>query len=144
LADSNGTTFQKTLTQAATNASSIVQIVTWNDYGEGTIVEPTQEYGYRDLGMIQDFRRQYFDSGFAAHTNDLTLAARLYNLRRQFSSNSIISAELNRVFSNVVSGNLTVASQQLTGIESNRPVVYNLSSGGGQLQFVIGGYLSTS
>src|SRR5262249_23609970 len=36
LADSNGVTFQETLTQAATNASSIVQIVTWNDYGEGT------------------------------------------------------------------------------------------------------------
>jgi len=144
LADSNGVTFQKTLTQAATNAASIIQIVTWNDYGEGTIVEPNQEYGYRDLGIIQDLRRQYFDSSFPYHTNDLTLAARLYNLRRLYSSNSIISAELNRVFSNVVSGNLTVASQQLTGIESNRPVVYNLSSAAGQLQFAIGGYLSTA
>src|SRR5262249_1959421 len=64
LADSNGYTLQETLTQGVTNASSIVQIVTWNDYGEGTIVEPTVEYGYRDLGMIQEFRRQYFDSTF--------------------------------------------------------------------------------
>jgi hypothetical protein len=37
----------------------LVQVVTWTDFGEGTIVEPTREYGYRDLGMLQDFRRQY-------------------------------------------------------------------------------------
>src|SRR5262249_25169087 len=58
--------------------------------------------------------------------------------------NSIISAELTRVFSNIISGNLAVANQQLTGLESNRPVVYNLSSSGGELQFFIGGYLSNA
>ena len=144
LSDNNGISFQETLTRAATNASAIMQIVTWNDYGEGTIVEPTQEYGYRDLGMIQDYRRQYFDASFAYHTNDLTLAARLYNLRRQYATNSIISAEMNRIFGQIISGNLAVASQQLTGLESSRPVVYDLSSSGGQLQFLIGGYLSTA
>jgi hypothetical protein len=141
LADNNGITFQETLARAATNSSAIIQIVTWNDFGEGTIVEPTQEYGYRDLGMIQDYRRQYLDSNFSYHTNDLALATRLYNLRRQYATNSIISAELTRVFSNIISDNLVVANQQLTGLESNRPVVYNLSSSGGQLQFLIGGYL---
>jgi Glycosyl hydrolase family 71 len=144
LSDNSGLTLQRTLTRAMTNTSAMIQVVTWNDYGEGTMVEPTQEYGYRDLGMIQDYRRQYLEPGFPYHTNDLALATRLYNLRRQYASNAIISAELNRVFRNLISGDVALASQQLAGVESARPIVYNLSAAGGQLQFLIGGYLSTS
>jgi hypothetical protein len=47
-------------------------------------------------------------------------------------------------FSNLLSGNLTVANLQLTGIETGVPVIYNLSLTNGQLQFFIGGYLSTN
>src|ERR1041385_7304504 len=43
LGDAGGDTLRETLSRAMTNASSIVQIVTWNDFGEGTVVEPTQE-----------------------------------------------------------------------------------------------------
>ena len=144
LDDSNGNTLRATLGRALTNASAIVQVVTWNDYGEGTIVEPTADYGYRDLGILQDFRRQYLDPSFAWHTNDLTLASRVYALRRQYSGNGIVSAELDRVFTNIIGGNLSVASLQLTGLEAGRPAVYGVSAEGGLLQFVIGGYLSSS
>jgi len=47
-----------------TNNSAFVQVVTWNDFGEGTVVEPTREHGYRDLGIVQDLRRQYLDPRF--------------------------------------------------------------------------------
>ena len=104
-----------------TNAPAIVQIVTWNDFGEGTVVEPTQEYGYRDLGIIQDLRRQYLDANFPRHTNDLTLALRLYNLRRQHPTNSIIAADLDRVFTNIVGDNLVAANLALTRLESTVP-----------------------
>lgn len=144
LDDSDGETLRRTLSRALTNASAIVQIVTWNDFGEGTIIEPTREYGCRDLGMLQDVRRQYLDPAFPCHTNDLALAARLYTLRRQYAANPTINAELDRVFANVVSGNLAAASLQLTGVESNRAVLYNLSAAGGELQFTIGGYLSAA
>jgi hypothetical protein len=76
LEDRSGATFQETLTRAMTNASTYIQIVTWNDFGEGTIVEPTVQYGYRDLGVIQDFRRRYLDGGFPYHTNDLCSSRR--------------------------------------------------------------------
>ena len=101
-----------------TNASTYVQIVTWNDFGEGTVVEPTREYGYRDLGIIQDLRRQYLDPTFGHHTNDLTLARRVYNLRSKCGTNSVISAELDRVFTNIIEGNLNAANLRLTEIES--------------------------
>jgi len=61
LDDGQGSTLTSTLSRAMTNNSALVQIATWNDFGEGTIVEPTVEYGYRDLAIIQDLRRQYLD-----------------------------------------------------------------------------------
>jgi hypothetical protein len=143
LDDQNGATFQETLAGAMTDASTYIQIVTWNDFGEGTVVEPTLQYGYRDLGVIQNFRRQYLDAAFPFHTNDLLLALRLYNLRRQYSAtNAILSAEMDRVFTNIISSNLATAVLQLTGVESGVPVIYNASASGGQLQFTIGGFIS--
>ena len=121
LGDHNGDILRATLSRAMTNASTHVQIVTWNDFGEGTVVEPTREYGYRDLGIIQDLRRQYLDPTFGRHTNDLTLATRVFNLRWKCGTNSIISAELDRVFTNIIDGNLKAANLRLTEIESKPP-----------------------
>jgi hypothetical protein len=144
LDDANGSTLTNTLIRAMTNRSAMVQLVTWNDFGEGTMVEPTQEYGYRDLGIIQNLRRQYLDPGFSYDTNDLAIAFRFYNLRKQYANNAPLSAELNRAFTNIVSGKVSIANLQLTGIESNRPVIYNLSHDGVQLQFLVGGQVASS
>ena len=113
MGDRHGETFRKTLNRAMTNSSAIVQIVTWNDFGEGSMVEPTREYGYRDLGIIQDARREYLDAHFSGHTNDLTLALRFYHLRRQSATNAMMATELDHVFTNIVSGSLETANLQL-------------------------------
>ncbi|HAO80476.1 MAG TPA: hypothetical protein DCQ92_16205, partial [Verrucomicrobia subdivision 3 bacterium] len=144
LDDANGSTFTNTLSRALTNHSAIVQVVTWNDFGEGTIVEPTQNYGYRDLGVVQNLRRQYLDPSFSYHTNDLAMAFRFYNLRKQYGNSPAIYAELDRIFTNIVSGKISTANMQLTGMESNHPVIYNLAYNGVQLQFLIGGYVASS
>ena len=161
LDDQNGNTLRETLTRAMTNSSSIIQIATWNDFGEGTIIEPTiddvvgcalvdtneptTEYGYTDLGIIQDSRRQYLNASFPYHTNDLALPLQLFGMRELFgSANPIVTAELNRVFTNIVSGNLTIARLQLNGVQTGVPVIYNLSLTNNQLQFFVGGYLSQS
>ena len=142
LSDNAGETLRSTLTRAMTNASAMVQLVTWNDFGEGTIVEPTGNFGYRDLGIIQDLRRHYLEPGFAHHTNDLHLATRFYQLRRQFAGNALLAAELDRVFSNIVSGDLSGAQSQLDGLENGRPVLYNISCAAETLQFAVGGDVS--
>jgi hypothetical protein len=118
LDDANGMTLINTLSRAMTNRSTIIQIATWNDFGEGTIVEPTREYGYRDLGIIQDLRRRYLDAGFSYHTNDLAIALRFYNLRKQYGNNPAISAELDRTFADIISGKMSAADLRLAGIES--------------------------
>jgi hypothetical protein len=150
LPDQSGNTLRETLSRAMTNDSAVIQIATWNDYGEGTIIEPTvagseptTEYGYTDLGIIQDFRRQYLEATFPYQTNDLALAFRLYNLRKQYLNNPPVYAELDRVFTNIIAGNLATASLQLSGMESSQPVIYNLMTNSNRLQFSIGGYLAS-
>jgi len=113
LGDRHGDTLRETLGHGMTNSSAIVQVVTWNDFGEGSMVEPTQEYGYRDLGIIQDFRRRYLEPGFSRNTNDLNIAFQFYNLRQKYLNNSLASSELDRIFTNIVSGNINAASLQL-------------------------------
>jgi hypothetical protein len=142
LDDAGGSTLTNTLSRALTNHSAIVQIATWNDFGEGTIVEPTQEFGFRDLGIIQNLRRQYLEPGFPYHTNELGLALRFYNLRKQYGSQPAMSAELDRIFTNIVTGALSTANTQLTGMESSRLMIYNLSHENDQMEFAIGGYVA--
>jgi hypothetical protein len=113
LGDRHGDTLRETLSRGLTNSSAIVQIVTWNDFGEGSMVEPTEEYGFRDLGIIQDLRRQYLESDFSRNTNDVALALQFYNLRRQFLTNAVVSAELDGIFTNIVAGQLDHAKLRL-------------------------------
>jgi Glycosyl hydrolase family 99 len=113
LGDRHGDTLRETLGHGMTNSSAIVQIVTWNDFGEGSMVEPTEEYGFRDLGIVQDLRRQYLESDFSRNTNDLAMAFRFYNLRRQSLTNTVLSAELDRIFTNIIAGQLETANLQL-------------------------------
>ena len=143
LKDDDGATLRDTLALAMTNGSAFVQLVTWNDFGEGTIIEPTTQYGCRDLAIVQESRRHYLEPGFPFQTNDLALPMRLFQLRRQFgTTNPVLAAEMDRIFTNIVSGNLTAAGLELTGMESGVPIIYNASATNGQLQFSIGGYLS--
>src|SRR5262249_45260447 len=53
IADDNGRTFIRTLERALKSGAPMVQIATWNDWGEGTSIEPSREFGYRDLEQIQ-------------------------------------------------------------------------------------------
>jgi acetyl esterase/lipase len=55
----------------------MIQIATWNDYGEGTVIEPSWKNGYRYLEELQ--RR--FGKEYSAV--DLRLPERLFHLRRR-------------------------------------------------------------
>lgn len=118
LGDRKGEMLRMTLTRALTNNSALAQIVTWNDFGEGTVVEPTSEYGYRDLGIIQDCRRQYLETSFPRRTNDLTLATRLYHLRRAHALKPNLTLTLDEIFTKIVQGDLSRADLELKALEA--------------------------
>lgn len=57
----DGRLFARQLKAAADARMNWLQLSTWNDYGEGTTIEPTVEYGYRYLVQLQQFCGVTFD-----------------------------------------------------------------------------------
>jgi hypothetical protein len=103
--------------RALESTADIVQIVTWNDYGEGTIIEPTVEDGYKYLEITQQMRKQYIDANFTYTAADLRLPVRLYTLRKANLGNSAIMAQLASVESYLFANNLSGAKELLDEID---------------------------
>jgi hypothetical protein len=55
----------------------MLQLATWNDFGEGTMFEPTAETGFRYLTQLQTF------TGVTYDVDDLRLVYRLHTLRKR-------------------------------------------------------------
>ncbi len=111
IAANDGETLEYTLGMALNANAHIIQLATWNDYGEGTNIEPTEEYGYQYLEIIQG-TRQSFDASFSANPDALRLPLRLLELRRAHKGDAEINARLDEVFAALVSGD--TASAQAT------------------------------
>jgi hypothetical protein len=60
-----------------------VQIVTWNDFQEGTSIEPAEEYGFTFVDLTEQFVEQY--TGRRARMDDNRWPHRLYRLRQRLS-----------------------------------------------------------
>jgi hypothetical protein len=118
LGDRNGQTLRETLNRALTNNSALVQIVTWNDFGEGTTIEPTKEYGFRDLCLIQDLCRQKSTPASPSPTNDLASALRFYHLRHDFGTNADASLILDQAFKDIVSGRQEHGFSQMAELQA--------------------------
>jgi hypothetical protein len=58
----------------------VIQLVTWNDFQEGTCFEPTIERGYNELEFIQDRVRQWYPD-FPFTKEDLRWPLEFYKLR---------------------------------------------------------------
>lgn len=121
LGDRNGENLRENLNRALTNHSALVQIVTWNDFGEGTTIEPTKEYGFRDLCLIQDLCRQQLCLKRCLLTNDLASVFQFYNLRHNAATNAALALALDQVFTNFVSGREENALNQLGRLAAQFP-----------------------
>jgi hypothetical protein len=123
LGDRNGEILRETLNRALTNNSALVQIVTWNDFAEGTMIEPTKEYGFRDLYLIQDLCRQKLYPKRRLLTNDLASVLQFYDLRHRSATNAALTLALDKVFTNIVSGQEESAFNQLNKLEAQFPSI---------------------
>jgi len=59
--DNDGQTFKAGLRQSLASGSPVVQIATWNDWGEGTQIEPSREFGFRDLLALNPKGQKRFE-----------------------------------------------------------------------------------
>lgn len=105
----NGETFKSTIDTALAANADIIQLVTWNDYGEGTIIEPTEETGTQYLEIVQDTRRDLEGESFTYTAEDLALPLQLFTLRREHKGDAEASARLDEVFNAIVAGDLETA-----------------------------------
>jgi hypothetical protein len=78
----DGMTFELTLDLAIAQDPDVIQLITWNDYGEGTIIEPTEQFGYRYLEMLQAAQPRLGNTGFGYTPDDLRLPLKLFQMRK--------------------------------------------------------------
>jgi hypothetical protein len=110
-------TYSYTLERGLQSNADIVQLITWNDYGEGTIIEPTEEDGYLYLEITQTLRKAYIDSEFPYTAADLRLPVRLYTLRKEYRANPAVMIQLETVEDDLFADNLRGAEKRLDQIE---------------------------
>ena len=92
----NGTsTFSQTLQLALSSGTAAVQLATWNDYGEGTMIEPTVQFGYGFLTTLQQ------SLGVSYSQTELELVNTLYSQRVQYAGNASMQAQLNQASSDL-------------------------------------------
>ena len=78
ISDNQGKTFRYSLDRSFASKAPFVQIATWNDWGEGTSIEPSREFMYRDLEILQSYRPESSRQSVMA----FQLPGRLYILRK--------------------------------------------------------------
>jgi hypothetical protein len=89
----DGQTLDSMLALATTYANKIdfLQLATFNDFGEGTMFEPTAETGFEYLKKVQQFTGVEYDE------EDLRLVYRLFLARKEYQENAAIQAQLDGV-----------------------------------------------
>jgi hypothetical protein len=113
--DRDGRTFRETLDRAMKSKSKIIQIATWNDFGEGTIIEPTKQHGYEYLAHLQ--KRHNRLGQFSE--DDLKLPVELYRLRKKLAQDEASIALLNTASELLYEGACDAARQLLHSIATD-------------------------
>lgn len=106
--DRDGLTYAGTLDRALKSDAAIIQLVTWNDWGEGTQIEPSVETGYRDLETTQT-RCLSLVPAFPYTAQDLRLPLTLYALQKKGGGDPARRAKLDTISRLLFAGRLTRA-----------------------------------
>jgi len=104
-------TFRETLDLALGSHAAYVQLPTWNDYGEGTIIEPTREFKYGYLTTLQQ------RLGVSFGEPELEAVTRLFRLRKQYAGNPSVQRKLDEVFYDLASLRTEEARLTLNSIQ---------------------------
>ncbi|WP_010416920.1 glycoside hydrolase family 71/99-like protein [Anaerophaga thermohalophila] len=106
----DGATLEETLQLTKESGVKYLQIVTWNDYGEGTIIEPTHEFGFSYLETIKQF------AGVENSEDVFDQIILLYEFRKRYKNNEEIQRKLDQVFYYFVSMQPGLAKELLSEI----------------------------
>jgi hypothetical protein len=110
MADNDGRTLKETLKKALNSNAPIIQIATWNDWGEGTQIEPSIEFGRRDLQIIQVVLRKSGKIDY--QSRDLRLPFLLLEARQLGGETGTIDA----IAASISSGDVESAKRRLADL----------------------------
>lgn len=88
----DGQEFRDQLAVADLKKIPMIQLVTWNDFGEGTQIEPTIEDRFKYLEIVQNFAQVKYD------VSVLESIYQHYVLRRKYVGNAEIISRLNEAY----------------------------------------------
>lgn len=105
----DGQTLDSLLAYATSYSDKVdfLQLATFNDFGEGTMFEPTVETGFDYLRKVQEFTGVSFDE------QDLRLVYRLYLARKEYAGDTAIQLLLDEVATSLVELRLDDAATAL-------------------------------
>ncbi len=107
----NGTaTLQNCLNLAKTSGTNYLQLITWNDYGEGTMIEPTLDFNFSFLQAIQQY------TGVTYTVTELQLIYKWYTLRKKYAGNTATEQQLTQAYNDLVALDVTDATTIISGI----------------------------
>lgn len=109
LIDYSGT-LQSTLSLSQSNNAKYLQLITWNDYGEGTMIEPTLDYNFSSLQTIQTY------TGVSYTITELQLIYQWYTLRKKYAGNTTVEAQLTKAYDDLAGLNVSGATTIINGI----------------------------
>lgn len=96
----NGSTFIESLNNSSYEKADFIQIITWNDFGEGTMIEPTTQFGFKYLKILQEY------TGTNYSENDLATVVRLYRARKKYETNDIVMQLLDNSYNYIKQKNI--------------------------------------
>jgi hypothetical protein len=92
-------------------AIDFLQLATWNDFGEGTMLEPTVETGFAYLRQLQQF------TGVAYGQAELDLVFRLYRARKEFTGEAAVQAQLDLAAASLAALDVAAATTILDAVD---------------------------
>lgn len=116
--DRDGKTYAETLERALKSRPPLIQLASWNDWGEGTQIEPSVEFGYRDLEVTQRMRKTHRDPTFRYTSKDLRLPVQLYQCRKKAGSDATVRAKLDEISRFLFAGQTDKAQKRLAALSA--------------------------
>lgn len=107
----NGQTLTNTLAKAVERNVSYLQLVTWNDFGEGTMLEPTLEDQFTSLEIIMEF------TGVSYGVDELTLIHSYYLKKKKYKGDPATLQKISQAFEFLAALDVEKARQILDAIE---------------------------
>ncbi len=118
ISSQEGKTMTTTIQRAWESEAEVIQIATWNDFGEGTMIEPTREFGYQFLEAIQNQVYALDAAKLKSNRLALSLPIRLYKLQKFHVNNKAIAGDLERVSELLFDEEYEAAAEQIRRLES--------------------------